>query len=464
MYQQYFIAVILFALAASAAVHALLNKSDSRSAFGWIAVSLIFPLFGPILYFLFGINRTEKRAVRLDYYSRKRKFDSHQHQTGIIKTLKNVQDVAHQLSKQPLVGGNNVEVLYSGTHAYPAMLAAINSAQEYIYLSTYIFKVDDIGKQFIEALTQAKHREVKVFVLIDGVGDYYSITKASKILKKNGIDVDRFLPPRLIPFNIYINLRNHRKILVVDNNVCFVGGMNISEEYAGNQPDSPRDIHFRLTGNITQQVKHLFESDWKFTNQQSTGIKDTTSETITSPMWCRIITDGPGVNMGYLSIVLFSAINAATESITIMSPYFLPTQALIRSLQVAALRGIEVSIVLPEKNNLVYVDWACRHMLWQLIGSGINIYYQPAPFEHSKLFIIDNHYSLIGSANFDPRSLRLNYEIGVEIYDEQLASELSQYTLKVIAGSHLVTLDELAQRSFPVKIRDGIAWLFSPYL
>ena len=155
MYQHYFIAVVLFALAASAAVHALLNKSDSRSAFGWIAVSLIFPLFGPILYFLFGVNRTEKTAMRLDYYSRKRQFDSHHHQTGIIQSLKNVQDVAHQLSKQPLVGGNGVEVLYSGLHAYPSMLSAIDSAQQYIYLSTYIFRVDDIGKQFIKALVHA---------------------------------------------------------------------------------------------------------------------------------------------------------------------------------------------------------------------------------------------------------------------------------------------------------------------
>ena len=176
MYQQYFIAAILFALAASAAIHALLNKSDSRSAFGWIAVSLIFPLFGPVLYFLFGINRTEHRAVRLDYYSRKRNFDSHHHQTDIINTLKNVQDVGHQLSEQPLVGGNRVEVLYSGAQAYPAMLAAINSAQEYIYLSTYIFKVDDIGRQFIDALTQAKHRGVEVYVLIDGIGDFYAGT------------------------------------------------------------------------------------------------------------------------------------------------------------------------------------------------------------------------------------------------------------------------------------------------
>lgn len=464
MYQHYFIAAVLFAMATSAATHALLNKSDSRSAFGWIAVSLIFPLFGPILYFLFGINRTENRAVRLDYYSRKRNFDSRHHQAHIIKSLKNVQNVAHQLTKLPLVGGNSIEVLYSGSRAYPAMLAAIHSAKHYIYLSTYIFKVDDIGKQFIEALTQAKQRSVKVYVLIDGVGDFYSKTKASKILKKNGIIVDRFLRPRLIPFNIYINLRNHRKILVVDNELCFVGGMNISEEYAYSNNDSPKDIHFKLTGNVTRQVKHLFESDWKFTNHQDTQIADKLSDAIDSPRWCRTISDGPGINMGHLSIVLFSAINAATQSIVIMSPYFLPSQTLVRSLEVAALRGIDVSVILPAKNNLVYVDWACRHMLWQLVASGINIYYQPAPFEHSKLFIVDNQYSLIGSANFDPRSLRLNYEIGVEIYDEQLATELSEYTQQVINNSHLITPEELEQRSFAVKIRDGIAWLFSPYL
>jgi cardiolipin synthase len=464
MYQHYFIAVVLFVLAASAAIHALLNKSDSRSAFGWIAVSLIFPLFGPVLYFLFGINRTENRAVRLDYYSRKRNFDSRHHQTHIIKSLKNVQNVAHQLTKLPSVGGNSVEVLYSGSQAYPAMLKAIHSAQHYIYLSTYIFKVDEIGKQFIEALTQAKQRGVKVYVLIDGIGDYYSKTKASKILKKNGINVDRFLPPRLIPFNIYINLRNHRKILVADNEVCFVGGMNISEEYAYNNNDSPKDIHFKLTGNITQQVKHLFESDWRFTNHQDINIAEKSVEIIDTDLWCRAINDGPGINMGHLSIVLFSAINAATDSIVIMSPYFLPSLTLVHSLEVAALRGIDVSIILPEKNNLFYVDWACRHMLWQLVASGINIYYQPPPFEHSKLFIVDNQYSLIGSANFDPRSLRLNYEIGVEIYDEHLATELSNYTQKVIENSHLITLEELEQRSFAVKIRDGIAWLFSPYL
>lgn len=464
MYQHYFIAVVLFVLAASAAIHALLNKSDSRSAFGWIAVSLIFPLFGPVLYFLFGINRTENRAVRLDYYSRKRNFDSRHHQTHIIKSLKNVQNVAHQLTKLPLVGGNRIEVLYSGSQAYPAMLNAIHAAQHYIYLSTYIFKVDEIGKQFIEALTQAKQRGVKVYVLIDGVGDFYSKTKSSKILKKNGINVDRFLPLRLIPFNIYINLRNHRKILIADNEVCFVGGMNISGEYAIGDASSPKDIHFKLTGNITQQVKHMFESDWKFATDHDTPIADKPIEAIDAPQWCRAISDGPGINMGHLSIVLFSAINAATDSIVIMSPYFLPSQTLTRSLQVAALRGIDVSVILPAKNNLVYVDWACRHMLWQLVGSGIDVYYQPPPFEHSKLFIIDNQYCLIGSANIDPRSLRLNYEIGVEIYDEQLATELSHYTQQVIDSSHLITLEELEQRSFSVKVRDAITWLFSPYL
>ena len=180
--------------------------------------------------------------------------------------------------------------------------------------------------------------------------------------------------------------------------------------------------------------------------------------------WCRTIIDGPGENLGHLLIVIFSAINAATQNILIMTPYFLPNKEIIRALQVAALRGVNVSIVLPLVNNLNFVHWATRHMLSQLINTGIKIYYQPPPFDHSKLFVVDSFYSLIGSANIDPRSLRLNYEIGVEIYDSLFAGELSNYVNNAIERSSLVSEDELNQRPLLVKIRDGIFWLFSPYL
>ena len=352
MYQEYLIAAILFVMAASSAIHALLNKTDSRAAFGWIAVSIIFPFFGPIFYYFFGINRVQNRAVKLNYYLEKRNFKSKHRQAQISNPLQNVQNVSHQLTELPLLGGNTVEVLYSGAQAYPSMLDAIKSAKQYIYLSTYIFKVDETGTNFINTLKDAINRGVKVFVLIDGVGELYSKTKASKLLKANNINVSRFLPPKLTPFNIYINLRNHRKILVIDNNVCFVGGINISDKYASNEEDNPKDIHFKLIGEISLQLKNLFESDWKFANQQDTNVPDChNNKPNYTPKWCRTIRDGPGENIGHLTIVLFSAINAATKSITIMSPYFLPDKDLIRALQVAALRGIQVSIILPEKKQ-----------------------------------------------------------------------------------------------------------------
>ncbi|MEM8843632.1 MAG: cardiolipin synthase [Pseudomonadota bacterium] len=464
MYQHYFIAALLIVMAASSATHALLNKTDSRSALGWIAVSIVFPFFGPIFYFLFGINRVQNRAVKLNYYLRKRHFESKHHQTYVFNPLKNIQIVSHQLTELPLLGGNSVEILYSGKQAYPSMIQAINSAKDYIYLSTYIFKPDETGTAFINALAEAKDRGVKVFVLIDGVGEFYSIRKASKLLAKNNVDVARFLPPKLVPFNIYINLRNHRKLLIIDDYIGFAGGMNISHQYASNGKNNPKDTHFKLSGSITLQLKHLFEADWRFATQEETNIPTPSCQDQETSSWCRTICDGPGENLGHLSIVIFSAINAATKSITIMTPYFLPNKDLIRALEVAALRGIDVSLILPKNNNLFYVDWACRHMLWQLVGSGINIYYQPGPFEHSKLFIVDSFYTLIGSANFDPRSLRLNYEVGVEIYDKNVATELTEYTHTVIMHSRKLTLDELRSRSLAVKLRDGVAWLFSPYL
>jgi len=147
-----------------------------------------------------------------------------------------------------------------------------------------------------------------------------------------------------------------------------------------------------------------------------------------------------------------------------MTPYFLPHRELIGALQTAALRGVTVKIILPGKNNLNYVHWASCHMLWELLKDGVEIYYQPPPFSHSKLFVIDNQYSLIGSANIDPRSLRLNYEVGVEVYDEDFATKLSSYAQRELQSCRRITLEEVDSRPLPIKIRDGIAWLFSPYL
>lgn len=464
-YYYYLTSLLLFSLALYSAVHALLHKTDSRAAFGWIALSLFFPLFGPIMYFLFGVNRVQARAKKLDNTPPKPDSSSKNFQLDIPDSLRNLQHITYQLTKLPLMGGNSIEVLFSGKETYPAMLESIHAAKKCVYLSTYIFKVDELGAKFIDALIRANNRGVDVRVLIDGFGEYYSIAKARRTLAKNGVKVERFLPPKLLPFNMHVNLRNHRKLLVIDDSICFVGGMNITDEYMNGKKTPLKDIHFKINGDLTCQIRDLFKSDWHFAKGDQYENKTSDDFVLSNdPSWCRTIADGPGENLGHLSLLLFSAINTATKSVVIMTPYFIPVNEIKRALQVAALRGVEVSVILPVKNNLNYVNWASQHMLPQLVTSGVKIYYQPPPFDHSKVFVVDDYYCLIGSANIDPRSLRLNYEVGVEIYDRKVALKLKQYSDAVVKDSHQVQLSELNDRRLLIKIRDGISWLFSPYL
>jgi len=473
MLYQYVIGTCLLIVAIYSATHALIYKKDSRAAFGWIAVCIFLPLFGLILYFIFGINRVHKRARELtasfsaESVHEKYSAISNELIKQIPASLENLQKVSNRITELPLIGGNKIENLYSGEQTYTEMLNAIYSAKEYIYLCVYIFKRDKVGKQFIQALIDAKNRGVQVYVLIDGIGEFYSWRKVRRKLIKHGIQVRRFLPPKLIPFNFSINLRNHRKLLVIDDELGFIGGMNISVEYFQKdeaEKESLKDIHFKITGNLPQQLRAVFELDWQFMGGKIYTNYSFEGSNSPAPTICRTIIDGPGENLDHLSIILLSAINSANNTITLMTPYFLPSRELIGALQTAALRGVKVTIILPGKNNLSYVHWASRHMLWELLEHGINIFYQPPPFSHSKLFVIDDQYSLIGSANIDPRSLRLNYEVGVEVYSAKFATTLSNYAQKIQQICRQITLEEVDNRPLPIKIRDGIAWLFSPYL
>lgn len=474
MLYKYLLIFIMVFVAIYAATHALIYKKDSRAAFGWISVCIFVPLIGPLLYFIFGINRVHKRARALATKNIHKVFQEQKYSLGskellkqIPDSLENLQKVSNRITGVPLIGGNQVNILYSGEQTYTEMLEAINAAKHYIFLCLYIFKKDKVGKRFSKALIDAKSRGVEVYVLIDGIGELYSWRKVRRELIKHGVQVLRFLPPKILPFNFSINLRNHRKLLLIDDEIGFVGGMNISSEFYQNSERgevSLKDIHFKITGNLSQQLKHVFEMDWNFAGGKIQVNYEQDVHNITSPIICRTVIDGPGENLDHLSIILLSAINAANHDIILMTPYFLPSREIIAALQTAALRGVKVEIILPGQNNLSYVHWASRHMLWELLENDVNIYYQPPPFSHSKLFVIDNEYSLIGSANIDPRSLRLNYEVGVEVYDIGFAAKLTNYAQNILASSRQVTLEEVDNRSLPTKIRDGIAWLFSPYL
>jgi cardiolipin synthase A/B len=466
---------LLAVLALGAAGHALLRKSDSRSALGWVGVCLTFPLAGPILYILFGVNRVKRSASRM-----RREVDELSasvpsaipsypsaavNPTLLHHSFRQLERVGRNILGTELVGGNCVEPLFNGDEAYPVMLRAMEEARHSIYLTTYILDTDNLGLKFIDALARAAHRGVDVRVLIDGVGEKYSWPRASRLLAKKGVPTALFIPPRLFPPNLHFNLRNHRKVLVVDGSLGFTGGMNISHKHVLDaKPAWPvADLHFVVHGPVASLLQDSFVDDWFFATKERIHPPVLFTEP-TGDCLCRTVVDGPNFEEDYLKTLLTAVISAATSSIRIMTPYFLPPHTFLSALKSARYRGVKVEILLPGRNNIPFVHWASRHILEDLLRNGISIAFQPAPFCHTKLMLVDGCYVHLGSANLDSRSLRLNFELTLEVLDQHLAIQLTRHFDAVMAKSRPVTRQELSGRSLPVRLRDAFFWLFSPYL
>ncbi|MFI4955335.1 MAG: phosphatidylserine/phosphatidylglycerophosphate/cardiolipin synthase family protein, partial [Gammaproteobacteria bacterium] len=393
------------------------------------------------------------------------------HELEPVKLINNqFQGLAHlvqKLSDRPVVNYNQVLGLHNGEEAYPPMLEAIRNAKHYILLTTYIFESNGTGLEFINALVEAHNRQVQVKIIIDGLGEFYSWPHAGKLLQKQGIQVERFDEPKLWPLNISLNLRSHRKSLIVDGAIAFVGSMNIGGRHMAYNPKNHSpviDMQFQVEGPIVKQCEAIFCEDWRYITQKNLEFPATLSTTNKGYALCRAIEDGPDEYLGHLSTLIVNAVAIAQKSVWIMTPYFLPSLELTNALQAAALRGVKVNILLPKKNNLPYVKWASTHMLPRLLSYGVRIYMQPAPFVHTKLFVVDQYYSLLGSANIDPRSLRLNFELGIEVYDVDVAEKLIAHCAACQLNSKPVTLAELEQQPLVKKIRNAIFWLFYPYL
>ncbi|HEY8520488.1 MAG TPA: phospholipase D-like domain-containing protein [Gammaproteobacteria bacterium] len=459
------VAALGLALGLTASIHALLYKRLPQSAFGWIAVCMSLPFAGALLYYLFGINRVERRARAL----RSARPPSATPADGAAAPPPGCESMAAlgaAVSGRPLVGGNRVVPLHNGEQAFPAMLEAIAGASARVYLSTYIFEGNRTGRQFVDALAAAAARGVDVRVLLDGVGELYSRPRASALLERAGVQHARFVPPKLLPPELHVNLRNHRKILAVDGRIGFTGGMNIGDRHLAADTANPRrvvDLHFRLEGPVVAQMESVFLDDWEFV----TGRRDEPPPApapAAGDALCRVVADGPDGDLDRLRTLLVGAIGAAQRRVAIMTPYFLPPREVLGALQAAALRGVDVAVVLPAKNNLPYIHWATRHALWELLQRGVHVLYQPPPFVHSKLLLVDDNYALIGSANIDARSLRLNFELDVEVYDWALVADLDRHFAAVRARSTPVALADVDRRPLPRRLLDGVAWLFSPYL
>jgi len=455
--------------------HLVLSNRDVPSTVGWAGLVLLAPILGVGLYWVFGINRIERKAHRLrpetSLQSEEASVRAEQRAHRILETrypgLVALGHLGDELTQSALDFGNRIRPLVNGDDAYPEMLAAIEQAERSIALSTYIFDHDAAGKQFIAALHRAQQRGVAVRVLIDGVGQRYSRPHTPKVLRELGIATGIFLESALPIRNPYVNLRNHRKILVVDGRTGFTGGLNIREGciLSLDPPHPVQDLHFKIEGPAVRGLMDTFGLDWAFTTGERLGgepwypVLGPIGETI-----ARCVPDGPDEDFDVLRRLILGALAQAKRRVRIVTPYFLPDQALVTALNVTAMSGVEVQILIPVRNNLRFVQWAAQAHAEDILEGHNRIFLTAPPFDHSKLMVIDDAWCFIGSANWDPRSLRLNFELNVECYDRDLVRQLDQLVEDKLSNAIEIDAGEMRSRILPVRLRDGFARLLTPYL
>ena len=451
--------------------HVLLTRRNVRAAIGWIGVAWLSPLLGALLYYAMGINRVSRRALRL----RKRlapMLKAIAPQPAVIAAqvpehIAAIARVGDRLTGRMLTPNNAVSSLHGGDTAYPDMLDAIRGAKYSIALACYIFRGDKSGRSFVQALAEARDRGVEVRVLIDGIGSGFFRPSALPLLRAAKLKAARFMHdwrPWRTPI---LNMRSHKKILVVDGRIGFTGGMNIGDENCASA--KPRlavdDIQFRVEGPVVAQLMLTFAEDWSFT----------TGELLDGEIWwpvpqpagqvaARGITSGPDEDIGNIENVLATAVAQARRRLRIVTPYFLPDDRLLTGIVLAAERGVEVEVLLPQRSDHRLLDWAMAAHVGFLDVPGISFHLSRPPFDHAKLVTVDGQWCAIGSPNWDVRSLRLNFEFLLEGYDQGLTRDIDRLIDTKLTRARALHPKRLMRRPIPIRLRDAAARLLLPYL
>lgn len=467
----YTIIIVVYALTVLSIIAVVIseNRNPVRSL-AWVTVLLLLPLVGMILYAFFGrslkskhlISRKNKRKLR------RRESLSVIDEDTLKLSAESIQDIklAHSLSGSIYYPGNKVDIYTSGDEKFAALERDIRAAKEYIHLQYYIFNDDSIGSE-IRELLMAKAREgVQVRVIYDHVGSFNVRNKFYKEMREAGVAVEPFLRVTFPLFATRINWRNHRKIVIIDGEIGYIGGMNIADRYVkGVSYGCWRDTHLRITGPSVRGLQYSFAVDWNFMGHQLLEVPIRSYDMDKdADAGVQLMTSGPNEMWSNISFVFFKAIANAKRCVYIQTPYFLPTESLLKVLQAAALAKVDVRLMIPRKSDSVILTMASRSYVTECLRAGIKIYFYEKGMMHAKTVIVDDEFCTSGSTNFDFRSFEHNFEANVFIYSRSVNARMKEIFMDDMKNCRRVIPREWRNRPLIERIKESTIRLLSPVL
>jgi cardiolipin synthase len=471
-------------------LHVLQRPREASASLLWMFLAWAFPVFGPLVYLAFGVDRVPRKSWRKQTRDREFRREQRAHPAAEappysrdareFQVAMDSDSLAGQVRRgvdavcpeYPLLGGNQVELLVAGDEAYPRMLEAIRDARHTIHLQTFIIRTDTISRAFLDLLAEKARTGVTVRMLYDRFGSTGAVLRGffRRYRRIPNLQIEGWTQANVLKRQFQLNLRNHRKLLVVDGERAFLGGINIHDDHILASARYPiQDYHFDVRGPIVHELQYAFLRDWYFITEESPRRLLTRAAfpplSAAGAMPIHAIPSGPTEDeKESLPEAVFLLLISARRRILAATPYFVPPPDILRAFTSAALRGVDVRLVVPMANNHVYAGLASRARYETLLDAGVRIYERRPPFLHAKALAVDDTLALVGTANLDVRSLRLNYETNLVVYDAGFAVTIRQAIEREIAASVEILPETWARRPAHQRLLENFCNLLSPTL
>ena len=461
------------------------DTQSTTKTLAYLLAVIFLPFIGIIIYFSVGINYRKRKIYTKKIFNNLE--IEREMKTQIMTLSKTIFSEGHQSvnnfhklatlilsqTKSPITYGNDVSLLLNGENKFPKVIEDIKSAKNHIHIEYYIFDADTIGCELMDLLVEKAQQGVAVRFIYDDFGSREIRKKQISRLTKAGVEVFPFYKIKLIALANRLNYRNHRKIIVIDAKIGYVGGINVSDKYINTESNKNsvfwRDTHLRIEGPAVSTLQYIFMGDWNYCSGEqlkpdSNFFPANESNTLKSGKIVQIAASGPDSDTPLIQQTLMQAINLAKEEILITTPYFIPGQSMLDSIMIAASSGVKIKLLVPDESDSRLVNFAARSYFGRLLDSGAEIYRYQKGFVHAKTIVVDKQLAIVGTANMDIRSFDLNFEVNALVYDEEIAGELCSAFYDDLKNATKIDPLKWKSRKSLIELIEKIAGLLSPML